>query len=124
MKKLLAWITLGLLGVLTIFDALILYLGQFGFDFTQGGSEPKGLQIGWFALVCKVVGFAMFRKTGLLMVVGGLIDWIYAIILQMHGQHHPLGTALSNCPLDGVYVFLAGIYSIVNQRWRLIASKS
>lgn len=117
MRKTLGWVTLILLGALTVFEALILCLGQFGSDFTQGGPEPRSLQYGWLALVCKVVGLGISRRTGLLLLVGGLIDWIYALFIQMHGHHQALGAAISNSPLDGAYVLLAVIYIVATQRW-------
>jgi hypothetical protein len=118
MRRAVGWVTLILLGALTIFEGLVLCLGQFGSDFTQGGAEPRGLQYGWLALVCKVVGLGISRKTGLLMIVGGLIDWIYAMVIQMHGHGQSLGAALSNSPLDGAYVLLAVIYIVVAQLGR------
>ena len=117
MRKAAGWVTLISLGALTLFDALILCLGQFGHDFTQGGPEPHGLRYGWLALVCKVVGLGISLRTGLLMLVGGLIDWLYSVVfIQMQSQHQSLGNAVSNSPLDGVYVLLAVVYIVVTGR--------
>lgn len=123
MKNVIRWVTLICLGALTLFEAFILCLGQFGFDFTQGGPEPHGLQYGWLALACKIVGLGVSRRTGVLMIVGGLIDWIYAILLSMQGQHLPFVNALLNSPLDGAYLLLAVIYIVVTGRWWVKASR-
>jgi hypothetical protein len=114
-KKTFGWITLTLLGGLTLFEVLMLCLGQFGTSFTQTGPEPHGLQCGWFALVCKVGGLGISRKTGLLMLVGGLVDWTCALIVEMRSQHQTLGSALSSSQFYGIYVLLAVIYIIVSQ---------
>ena len=124
MRKIVGWGTLILLGSLTLFETLILCLGQFGFDFAQGGPESRGLQYGWLALACKAIGLGISRRTGLLMIGGGLIDWTYSILLQMHGQHQSLGAALTNSLLDGAYVLLAVIYIVVTRRWWVRASRA
>jgi hypothetical protein len=116
MKNVIGWIMLICLGALTLLDASILCLGQFGFEFNQGGAIPRGLQYGWLALACKVVGLGVSRRTGVLMIIGGLIDWTYSIFLPMQSQHMPFVTALSNSPLDGAYLLLAVIYIVVTGR--------
>lgn len=76
------------------------------------------MRYGWLALVCKVVGLGISLRTGLVMIVGGLIDWVYSVvIIQMQGQHQSLSNAVSNSPLDGVYVIIAVIYVLVTGRW-------
>jgi hypothetical protein len=124
MRKTIGWLTLILLGALTLFDALILCLGQFGHDFNQGGAEPHGLRYGWLALVCKVVGLGISLRTGLLMIVGGLLDWVYGVVfIQMQGQHQSLGNAVSNSSLDGIYVVVAVTYILVTGRWGIRMSR-
>ena len=118
MRKTVGWVVLILLGALTLFDALVLCLGQFGHDFTQGGAEPRGLRYSWLALACKVLGLGISLRTGLLMMVGGIIDWLYSVIfIQMQSQHQSLGNAMSNSPLDGIYLVLAAIYLLTTGRW-------
>jgi len=125
MKKAVEWITLILLGALTLFETLILCLGQFGTDFTQGGPEPRGLGYGWLVLICKFVGLGISRRTGLLMLAAGIIDWLYSVVfIQMQSQHRSFVDALSRSPLDGAYLLLALIYVVVSGRWWVTASRS
>jgi hypothetical protein len=112
------WITLSLLGALTLFEAMILCLGQFGFEFVEGGPEPRVLEFAWFVLVCKVIGLGVSRRTGLFMVIVGVSDWIYGIFFQVQDQHQSLHAALSGSVLNIAYALLAIIYTIVAKRWR------
>jgi len=125
MKKIIEWIILILLGVLTLFETLILCLGQFGTDFTQGGPEPHGLQFGWLVLICKIVGLGISRRTGLLMLAAGLFNWLYSVVfIQMQAQHQSFGVALSKSPLDGAYLILALLYIVVSGRWWVTTTAS
>jgi hypothetical protein len=42
----------------------------------------------------------------------------------MQGQHQSLGNAISNSPLDGVYLVLAVIYILVTGRWGIGTSET
>ena len=118
MKTAAAWITLVLLAVITLFEGLLLYLGQFGFDFTQGGPEPLGLRYEWLLLLCKLAGLGISRRTGLLMFAAGLADWVFNIVfLRMHSQHESLITALSDSWVTAAYVLLTIIYIAITGRW-------
>lgn len=117
MKTAAGWITLVLLAVVTLFEGLLLYLGQFGFDFTQGGPEPLALLCAWLLLLCKLVGLGVSRRTGLLMLAAGLADWVFGIVfLRMHSQHESLGAAISDSWITGAYVLLAVIYIVITGR--------
>lgn len=125
MKKTMEWITLILLGALTLFETLILCLGQFGTNFTQGGPEPRGLQFGWLVLICKIVGLGISRRTGLLMLAAGLFNWLYSVIfIQMQAQHQSFSVALSKSPLDGAYLILVLLYIVVSGRWWVTTTSS
>jgi hypothetical protein len=125
MKTVAGWITLVLLAVVTLFEGLLLYLGQFGFDFTQGGPEPLGLRYEWLLLLSKLVGLGISRRTSLLMLAAGLADWVFGIVfLRMHSQHESLGAALSDSWVTGAYVLLAVIYIVITGRWWIDAQRA
>lgn len=118
MKTAAGWITLVLLAGVTFLEGLLLYLGQFGFDFTQGGPAPLALRCAWLLLLCKLVGLGVSRRTGLLMLAAGLADWVFGIVfLRMHSQHKSVGTAISDSWVTGAYVLLAVIYIVITGRW-------
>lgn len=114
MKNSAEWITLICLGVLTLFEGLLLGLGQFGHDFNAGGPNPLSLQYGWLLLVLKIVGLAVSRRTGLPLLIVGIIGWIYGIVFfQMHTRHLSFGASLGNGWLESSFVILAAIYVAV-----------
>ncbi len=117
MKTATGWITSVVLAVVTLFDWLLLYLGQFAFDFTQGGPEPVGLRYEWLLLLCKLVGLGVSRRTGLLMLAAALADGVFGIaFLHMHSQHESLGAAISDSWITGAYLPLAVIYVVITGR--------
>ena len=118
MKTAVGWITLICLGMLILFEGLLLALGQFGHDFNNGGPNPSGLQYGWVILVLKIGALVISRRSGIPLLLVGVIDWICGIVIfQMHTRHLSFGVALGNSWLDVSFVLLAAIYVGVHSRW-------
>jgi hypothetical protein len=111
------WTTLTILGGLTVFEGLALYLGQFGFDFAQGGPEPLGLGLAWFCVACKVIGLVASRKTGLLLLAAGVLDWLVTVgVFQMRDLHVSLLVAVERSSLNAAFVVFALLYVFFQRR--------
>jgi len=107
MKKVCIWFSLILLGALTVFDSVLQYFSQFGYDFNRGGPEPSDLRFGWLTVVLKVVCLAASRWTGVPLLVVGMIDWIGGIAFLHSMQHQSFGAAIGNSWLAASFVLLA-----------------
>jgi len=111
MRTAVGWITLICLGLLTLFEGLLLALGQFGHDFNSGGPNPPGLQYGWLMLFLKIGALAVSRRSGVPLLLVGVLDWICGIVFfQMHAGHLTFGASLGNSWLEVSFVLLAVVY--------------
>lgn len=120
MRTAVGWITLICLGLLTVFEGLLLALGQFGHDFNNGGPNPLSLQFGWVMLVLKIGALVISRRSGVPLLLVGLLDWICGIVFfQMHIRHLSFGAALGDSWLDVSFVLLAVVYVVATSRSRV-----
>jgi hypothetical protein len=120
MKKTLGWIVLATLTLLTVFDGLLLALGQFGHDFNNGGSNPPSLQYGWLFFVLKVAALALSRRSSLPLLVIGVADWTYGVaIFQMHIRHLPFTSASGEGWMETSFLLLAAIYVVAMSHGKL-----
>lgn len=119
MKNALVWIVLSTLTLLTIFNGLLLALGQFGHDFNNGGPNPPSLQYGWLFFALKVAALAISRRSSLPLLVIGIADWLYGVaIFQMHIRHLPLMFALGEGWMETSFLLLALVYVLTNGPWQ------
>jgi hypothetical protein len=123
MKAAVGWIILICLGLLTLFEGLMLFLGQFGHDFNNGGPNPPGLQYGWLMLALKIGALVISRRSGVPLLLVGVIDWICGIMLS-YTRHLPFGAALGDSWLAASFVLLAAIYVGVTGRWSVTRSET
>lgn len=118
MRTAVGWITLICLGLLTLFEGLLLALGQFGHDFNKGGPNPSSLQYGWLMLVLKIGALAVSRRSGVPLLLIGVLDWICGIVFfQMHTRHLSFGASLGNSWLEISFILLAVVYLGAIGRW-------
>jgi len=117
MRNIFRWIVWAALAVLTLFQGVLLSIGDFGFRFNQSGSLPGSLQFGWLLFCFKVLGLALAWRSGLLLLLVGIIDWGSGIFFfGMHNQHLSFGAALFNDWLGFTFVLLASVYVAIRQR--------
>jgi hypothetical protein len=115
MRTLTGWLALLVLALLTLFEGLLLALGQFGHDFNTGGPTPPSLQYGWLFFVLKVAALAISMRSGLPLLFVGILDWLYGVVIfQMHSRHLPFMSALGNGWMETSFFLLTVVYVMTN----------
>jgi len=113
------WVILFVLGALTLFDGLLLALGQFGHDFNNGGPNPPSLEYGWLFFALKIAALAISRRSSLPLLVVGIADWSYGIVVfQMHIRHLGFIPALGEGWMETSFLLLAIVYVVANGLWQ------
>jgi drug/metabolite transporter (DMT)-like permease len=115
MKRLLSLALLILLGIICIYDGIILY----GLEEVQLGPKPAGVGLGLTALICHVGGLAvccLWGRVGLMsMSLLSVLGWIsYFAFLLQDDQHHSLGSALGYSAPAMAYVLLSVTYAVMD----------
>jgi hypothetical protein len=111
MKNAMNWTVLALLAALTIFEGLLIALGQFGHDFNNGGPNPPSLQYGWLFLVLKVAALLISRRSSLPLLGIGILNWAYGILMfQMHTRHLSFVPALGEGWMETSFLLLTVVY--------------
>jgi hypothetical protein len=120
-----AWLVLICLGVLTLLDFLLLIIGQFGHDFNNGGPNPPGLQYEWLIVVLKIGALIVSRRSGLPLLLVGVIDFVYGVaFFEMHVRHISFASALSEDWLATSFLLFSVVYAIVSERRRFQQSNT
>ena len=115
MKRLTNWAVLIFLGIICVYDAMILY----GLEEVQLGPKPTGLNMGLATLICHVGGLAVcyfWRRVGLMsMILLGALGWLfYLAFLLQDDQHHSIGAALEYSVPSIAYVLLSVTFALRN----------
>ena len=125
MRNTFGWIALICLSALTLFGSVLLVFGQFGHDFVVGGPNPPSLWYGWLMLALKIGSIAVSRRSGIPLILVGLIDWMVGIaFFQMYRQHLSFGVAVSDSWLDFSFVLFAVVYVATTGRWNTALRRS
>lgn len=115
--KILGWAPLIILGGITLFEGALLSLSQFGFGFVHGGTEPLGLELAWTSVACKIVGILIARRTRLVLLASGALDWIGIVFVsQMKELHVTFFVAIEDSYLTATFVAVALLYSLLPDR--------
>jgi hypothetical protein len=119
MKKALGWAVIAVITVLTLFEGLLIAFAQFAHDFNDGGPNPPNLRHGWVFLALKVAALAISRRSGLPLLIIGIVDWSYGVVIfQMQTRHLPFMSALGDGWMQTSFLLLAVVYVVTNGPWQ------